>query len=104
MTLTVVLLASSTLLLLAVFMSFVLGWANKAFHVEVDPRVEQIDAVLPGANCAGCGYIGCGEYAEAVVNEGASVSLCAPGGESCAEAVAEIMGCLLYTSDAADDN
>ncbi|MGB5175797.1 MAG: RnfABCDGE type electron transport complex subunit B, partial [Thermoanaerobaculia bacterium] len=92
MTLLVVLLASSTLLLLAVFMSFVLGWANKAFHVEVDPRVEQIDAVLPGANCAGCGYIGCTDYAEAVVNEGASVALCAPGGESCAEAVAEIMG------------
>ena len=37
MTLLVVLLASSTLLLLAVFMSFVLGWANKAFYVEVDP-------------------------------------------------------------------
>ena len=92
MTLLVVLLASSTLLLLAVFMSVVLGWANRAFYVEVDPRVEQIDVVLPGANCAGCGYIGCTDYAEAVVHGGASVALCAPGGESCAEAVAEIMG------------
>jgi electron transport complex protein RnfB len=92
MTLLVVVLASSTLLLLAVVMSLVLGWANQAFHVEIDPRVEEIERVLPGANCAGCGYVGCGDYAEAVALDGASAALCAPGGESCAQAVAEIMG------------
>ncbi len=62
-----VLLAAALLLLLALAMAFVLGWANRAFHVEVDPKVRAIDgAVLPGANCGGCGYVGCSEYAEAV--------------------------------------
>ena len=59
-------LAASTLLGMAVVISYVLGWASKAFHVTVDPRVLQINEVLPGANCAGCGYVGCNDYAEAV--------------------------------------
>jgi Na+-translocating ferredoxin:NAD+ oxidoreductase subunit B len=87
-----VILAGAVLLVLAIGMSFVLGWANRAFHVEVDPRVAKIDAALPGANCGGCGYVGCSEYAEAVADGKADVTLCAPGGSSCAQDLAEIMG------------
>ena len=85
-------LAASTLLGMAVIISYVLGWASKAFHVEVDPRVVRINDALPGANCAGCGYVGCNDYAEAIVKEGAAITLCAPGGPSCAEALAGVMG------------
>jgi RnfABCDGE-type electron transport complex B subunit len=85
-------LAATAMLGLAVVASSVLGWANRAFWVEVDPRVLQIEDALPGANCSGCGYVGCGEYAEAVAAGEAAVDLCAPGGEGCASAVAEIMG------------
>jgi len=87
-----IILAAVVLLLLAVVMAWVLGWANKTFHVEVDPKVEAILDVLPGANCGGCGYVGCGEYAEAVVHSGADVALCAPGGAGCSQRLAEIMG------------
>jgi RnfABCDGE-type electron transport complex B subunit len=85
-------LAASTMLGLAVVAGSVLGWASRAFWVEVDPRVVEIEDALPGANCSGCGYVGCGEYAEAVARGEAAVDLCAPGGEGCAEAVAAIMG------------
>jgi RnfABCDGE-type electron transport complex B subunit len=87
-------LAGATMLALAVVMALVLGWANKAFHVEVDPRVEQVNEALPGANCGGCGYVGCNEYAEAVVEgEGkVPVTLCPVGGSDCAQAIAEILG------------
>ena len=85
-------LAASTLLGMAVILGYLLGWASEAFHVEVDPRVLRLNDVLPGANCAGCGFVGCNEYAEAVVRGDAMVDLCAPGGPSCAEAVAAIMG------------
>jgi len=88
----IIVLAAVTMLVLATFMAYVLGWANVAFHVEVDPRIEACDAALPGANCGGCGYVGCGEYAEAVVNDGAPVDMCPVGGESCAEALAKILG------------
>jgi len=92
LTITVIALASVTMLVLATIMGAVLGWANRAFHVEVDPRVVAIDDALPAANCGGCGFVGCTDYAEAVVHEGAGVDLCAPGGSGVTEAIAEIMG------------
>ena len=73
MTAMVIILAAAAMLLLAVFMALVLGWANKAFHVEVSPLIEQALVILPGANCGGCEYVGCSEYAEAVVDDGAPV-------------------------------
>jgi len=87
-----IILAAVAMLALAAFMGYVLGWANRAFHVEVDPRIEHVDEALPGANCGGCGYVGCGEYAEAVVNDAEAVNLCTVGGESVATDIAEILG------------
>jgi len=88
----VVILAAATMLALAVVMAYLLGWASKALHVEVDPRVEQVNEALPGANCGGCGYVGCNEYAEAVVLKGERINKCTVGGVSCAKALAEILG------------
>ncbi len=88
----VILLAAGTMLALAIFMAFVLGWANQAFHVEVDERVEQVTHALPGANCGGCGCVGCGEYAEAVVAGTVGPDKCPVGGEACAEKIAKILG------------
>ena len=85
-------LAAATMLVMAVVLTFILGWANQAFYVAVDPRVDAAIDALPGANCGGCGYVGCGEYAEAVVLEEAPVNLCSVGGKSCAEALAAVMG------------
>lgn len=85
-------LSAILLLLLAVAVALVLGWANRAFHVAVDPRVEAIVEALPGANCGGCGYVGCMEYAAAVAAGDAALTLCAPGGSGCAEALAAILG------------
>jgi len=87
-----IILAAVVLALLAVAMGYVLGWANRAFHVEVDPKVDALIDALPGANCGGCGFVGCSEYAEAVAKSETDVDLCAPGGASCAEQLAQIMG------------
>lgn len=75
----------------AVF-GLVLAFAAKKFAVEVDERQEAIAAILPGANCGGCGYPGCGGYAAAVVAGKAPVNACAAGGAAVAAQVAEIMG------------
>lgn len=85
-------LAGAVLVLLAIAVAYVLGWANRAFHVEVDPRVEAVCEALPGANCGACGYVGCAEYAEALARGEAPPSLCAPGGSSCALKIAAILG------------
>ncbi|MGC9315140.1 MAG: RnfABCDGE type electron transport complex subunit B [bacterium] len=69
-----------------------LGYAAKKFHVPVDPRVEQVEDVLPGANCGACAFAGCAGYAKAVVEGKAAVDACTPGGEAVAKAIAGILG------------
>ncbi len=76
---------------LGLFFGFALAFVAKKFHVEVDPRMEEVIEALPGANCGGCGYPGCNAYAEAVT-KGEAVNLCPPGGAETAEAVGKIMG------------
>ncbi|MGC9453937.1 MAG: RnfABCDGE type electron transport complex subunit B [Phycisphaerae bacterium] len=88
----IIILAAGTMLLLAVIMSYVLGRASIAWHVEEDPRVEQVLDALPGANCGGCGYANCHEYADAVVSGEADIDLCSVGGVSCMTALAKILG------------
>ncbi len=53
-----------------------LGIAAKKFHVEVDPRIKQIDDVLPHAQCGACGYPGCVPFATAVVEGEAPANGC----------------------------
>lgn len=84
--------AACTLFILSVIISYILGWANIRFKVETDPKVESVLEALPGANCGGCGYIGCSDYAAAIVNNNEPVNKCSVGGESCALKVAGIMG------------
>lgn len=66
--------------------------ASKVFHVEVDERVEKISASLPQANCGACGFAGCADYADAIVNNGAPTNLCRPGGADAAAKIAEVLG------------
>jgi Na+-translocating ferredoxin:NAD+ oxidoreductase RNF subunit RnfB len=80
-----------TLLFVGLF-GFILGWADRAFFVSIDPREEVVKGALPGANCGGCGYIGCGDYADAIVNKGAAIDLCPVGGTACAKKLGSIMG------------
>jgi electron transport complex protein RnfB len=70
----------------------VLAVAARFFAVEIDPRIEQIIAILPGANCGACGMPGCGGYADAIVHNNADINKCAPGGANSMAHIATIMG------------
>ena len=72
--------------------AIVLVAAAKFMAVEEDPRIEEVSACLAGANCGGCGYAGCSDYAKAVVLDGVPCDKCAPGGPKAAAAIAKIMG------------
>ncbi|MCR5142804.1 MAG: RnfABCDGE type electron transport complex subunit B [Ruminococcus sp.] len=65
---------------------------SKLFYVKVDERVQRISDALPQANCGACGFAGCADYADAIVNGGAETNLCRPGGKEAAESIAEILG------------
>jgi RnfABCDGE-type electron transport complex B subunit len=84
--------AGASMLVMAMIFSYILGWANKKFKVEVDPKIEEVIEALPGANCGGCGYIGCSDYAVAIVTDNDPVNKCSVGGQACAQAIADIMG------------
>ena len=87
-----VLIAIAVLGGLGLAFGLILAAASKVFYVETDPRLDKLNECLPGANCGGCGYAGCGAYAEAVLNGEAPIGACASGGNECAQAMAAIMG------------
>ena len=72
--------------------SLILVLASKFMAVYEDPRIAEVTACLAGANCGGCGYAGCADYAKAIVEDGAPTFKCAPGGDKAADAINAIMG------------
>jgi electron transport complex protein RnfB len=77
--------------LLGVVFGFALAAAAVRFHVATNPTVDMVRSVLPAANCGACGFAGCQNYAEAVVERpDVAPSLCAPGRRPVAELVASL--------------
>ena len=62
------------------------------FKVEEDPRIDLVTAVLPGANCGGCGFAGCRNFAEACVKANGIDGLACPvGGDPTMEEVKKVL-------------
>ncbi|WP_320169546.1 FAD-dependent oxidoreductase [Maridesulfovibrio sp.] len=70
----------------------ILAASSKILHVEEDPRIAQVENVLPGVNCGGCGYAGCSGAANAVVEGKSGAGVCVIGGVETAKKVGAVMG------------
>lgn len=71
----------------------ILFFVAKKFYVEEDPRIDQVEEALPSANCGGCGYPGCRNFAEACVKADSLDELfCPVGGNDVMKDVAKIIG------------
>ena len=70
----------------------VLAFASERFAVEVDPRVVELEEVLPGVNCGACGHPSCTGAAKAIAEGEAPVNACIAGGEATMLLVARVMG------------
>ena len=70
----------------------VLSLASKIFYVYEDPRIAEIEGLVAGANCGGCGYPGCGGAAAAVVAGKAGPGVCVIADMETAINVAGVMG------------
>ncbi len=77
---------------LGAFFASGLAVASKKFAVEEDPRIGEIEACLPGANCGGCGHPGCSSFANAVVAGNAGIGDCPVGGADTTANIGKIMG------------
>lgn len=81
-----------TVALIAALFGLLLGFASVKFHVEGDPVVDKIDALLPQTQCGQCTYPGCRPYAEAIAAGEANINQCPPGGEATMLALSELLG------------
>ena len=78
---------------LGLLLALVLYLVAQRFKVEEDPRVEEVENALPGANCGGCGFAGCHAFAEAAVKAPDLDShYCPVGGNDVMKKMAEILG------------
>jgi len=77
---------------LGISFGVVLSIASKFFAVPIDPLVEELHNVLPGANCGACGFPGCGGLATALAAGNAPTNACPIGGQAVADKVADILG------------
>ena len=82
-----------TLCALGVLSAVILSFGAQKFRVEEDPRIDEVEKMLPGANCGGCGFAGCRGMADALVKQDDISSLfCPVGGGDCMKAVAAYLG------------
>ncbi len=87
-----ILFAFLVLSILGLLLGIALAFAEKKLKVEKDQKLIDLENIMPGANCGGCGYAGCSAYAEAVYKGEAKIGLCSPGGKALADKMGEIMG------------
>lgn len=70
--------ATIVMAVIGLIAALLLYFVAKKFHVSEDPRVDQIEALLPGANCGGCGKNGCRDFALACCKATSLDSLSCP--------------------------
>ena len=82
-----------SLTILAVVSAVILYFVAQKFKIFEDPRIDDVQAALPAANCGGCGYAGCRNFAEALVSAESFDGLnCPVGGNAVMTQIAAILG------------
>lgn len=82
-----------SLSLLGLLLAVVLYFVAQKFKVEEDPRIDIVEALMPGANCGGCGLAGCRAFAEACVKApNLDTLFCPVGGNATMKNVAGALG------------
>lgn len=78
---------------LGLVLALVLYLVAEKFKVVEDPRIDEVEKVMPGANCGGCGFAGCRAFAEAAVKApNLDNNYCPVGGNEVMSKVASILG------------
>ena len=73
--------------------AIILYFVAQKFKVFEDPRIDLVEQALPLANCGGCGFAGCRNFAEALVKSQNFDGLyCPVGGNETMKSTAAILG------------
>lgn len=88
----IILISAGAVAILGLVLGLLIAVTAKKFEVQVDPRIEEVQNLLPGANCGACGYAGCAAMAEAIVTDGVAPSACPVNGEENQKKIAKLLG------------
>ena len=86
------LLASFFMASLGVILAGVLSIANRRLYVYEDPKIDEVEDLLPHANCGACGTPGCRPFAEALVARETDPGLCTVNSSDMNQMIAEFLG------------
>ena len=82
-----------TLTAIGLLVAAILFLVAKKFKVEEDARIDDVEALLPGANCGGCGSAGCRDFAcKLVAAEEFGDLQCPVGGAETMNKIASLLG------------
>lgn len=77
---------------LGILLAVVLSIANRRLYVYEDPRIDEIEELLPHANCGACGTPGCRPFAEALVAKTVDPGLCTVNAADMNQLIADFLG------------
>ena len=77
---------------LGLVLAAILAVANRRFHVAEDPRIDEVEEMLPKANCGACGYPGCRPFAESCVSGDSNPGKCTVNTKEMSQFIAGFLG------------
>ncbi len=77
---------------LGIVLATVLAFANKKLHVQEDPRIDEVEEMLPGTNCGACGCPGCRAFAETCVAGDINPAKCTVSSKDMVTFIADYLG------------
>ncbi|MCP4408043.1 MAG: RnfABCDGE type electron transport complex subunit B [Gammaproteobacteria bacterium] len=77
---------------LGVALAVLLAIANRKLYVFEDPRIDQVEEMLPRANCGACGSPGCRPFAESLVEGTVDPGLCTVNATEMTQGIADFLG------------
>jgi len=87
-----ILIAILTLGFLGLIFGIGLAIASKRLAIAIDPKLEQVQHLLPGSNCGACGNPGCFGFAESLISGKVSADACRVCSDEIKEKIAKVMG------------
>jgi Na+-translocating ferredoxin:NAD+ oxidoreductase subunit B len=77
---------------LGLTLAVILTLANKRLFVAEDPRIDDVEEMLPKTNCGACGCPGCRAFAEACVSGDANPAQCTVSPPEMSAFIADFLG------------
>jgi Na+-translocating ferredoxin:NAD+ oxidoreductase RNF subunit RnfB len=77
---------------LGIVLALLLAFANKKLYVFEDPRIGEVEELLPKSNCGACGQAGCRDFAEKVVGGETIPAKCTVSTPQQRQGIADLLG------------